>query len=105
RDLQFEVEDLVYNGPIEAPYQGGISNLVEYKNFKLSALFTYGFGNFFRRGEILESWMYSPDQNLSKELVNAWRQPGDENFTNIPHIRNETGGNNHKSYWNKSDIR
>lgn len=105
RDLQFEIEDLVYNGPIEAPYQGGISNLLEYSNFKLSALFTYGFGNFFRRGEILESWMYSPDQNLSKELVNAWREPGDENFTNIPHIRNETGGNNHKSYWNKSDIR
>lgn len=105
RDLNFEVKDLVYNGPIEAPYQGGISNLFEYKNLKLSSLFTYGFGNYFRKEEILESWMYSPDQNLNKELVNAWREPGDENFTNIPHIKNETGANNHKYYWNKSDIR
>lgn len=105
RNLEFGVEDLVYNGPIEAPYQGGISNLFEYKNFKLSTLFTYGFGNYFRKEEILASWMYSPDQNLNRELLNAWKEPGDENFTNIPHIQNETGSNNHKFYWNKSDIR
>lgn len=105
RDLKFEVEDLIYNGPIEAPYQGGISNLFEFGNFKLSALLTYGFGNYFRKEEILESWMYSPDQNLNRELLNAWKKPGDENFTDIPHIRNETGPNNHKFYWNKSDIR
>ncbi len=105
RDLQFNFEDLVYNGPLEAPYQGGVSNLFELGNFKLSSLFTYGFGNYFRKEEILESWMYSPDQNLNKELVNAWREPGDESFTNIPHIVNETGARNHKYYWNKSDIR
>lgn len=105
RDLKFEVEDLVYNGPIEAPYQGGISNLFEYGNFKLSALLTYGFGNYFRKEEILASWMYSPDQNLNKELLNAWKKPGDENITNIPHLKNETGANNHKYYWNKSDLR
>ncbi|WP_423818615.1 SusC/RagA family TonB-linked outer membrane protein [Salinimicrobium sp. TIG7-5_MAKvit] len=105
RNLKFEVEDLVYNGPIEAPYQGGISNLFEYKNFKLSALFTYGFGNYFRRGQILESWMFAPDQNLSTELANAWKEAGDENFTDIPNIRNETGANNHKMYWNQSDAR
>lgn len=105
RDLEFGVDDLVYNGPIEAPYQGGISNLFEFKNFKLSALLTYGFGNYFRKEEILTSWMYSPDQNLNKELLNAWKEPGDENFTDIPHLKNETGANNHKFYWNKSDIR
>ncbi|MCK0132142.1 SusC/RagA family TonB-linked outer membrane protein [Flavobacteriaceae bacterium F08102] len=105
RNLEFGIEDLVYNGPIEAPYQGGFTNLFEYKNFKLSGLFTYGFGNYFRKDEILASWMYSPDQNLSKELLNAWKEPGDENFTNIPHIQNETGANNHKYFWNKSDIR
>src|SRR5690606_10205019 len=69
RNLEFGVEDLIYNGPIEAPYQGGISNLFEYGNFKLSALLTYGFGNYFRKEEILASWMYSPDQNLNKELL------------------------------------
>lgn len=105
RNLEFGVEDLIYNGPIEAPYQGGISNLFEYGNFKLSALLTYGFGNYFRKEEILASWMYSPDQNLNKELLNAWKEPGDENTTNIPHLKNETGANNHKFYWNKSDLR
>lgn len=105
RDLDFAVEDLIYNGPMEAPYQGGISNLFEYKNFKLSALLTYGFGNYFRKEEILASWMYSPDQNLDRELLEAWKQPGDENTTNIPHLKNETGANNHKFYWNKSDLR
>jgi len=105
RDLEFQVGDLLYNGPIEAPYQGGISNLLEYKNFKLNFLFTYGLGNYFRKQEILESWMYSPDQNLNRELLHAWKKPGDETQTNIPHIKNETGANNHKYYWNKSDIR
>ncbi|WP_161554519.1 SusC/RagA family TonB-linked outer membrane protein [Sinomicrobium soli] len=105
RDLDFEVEDLVYNGPMEAPYQGGISNMFEYHNFQLTFLFTYGFGNYFRRQDILESWMYSPDQNLNRELLGAWRTRGDEANTNIPHIKNETGADNHKYYWDMSDIR
>ena len=105
RDLEFHPEDLVYNGPIEAPYQGGITNLFEYRGFQLSTLFTYGFGNYFRKQEILEPWMYSPDQNLSKELLNSWRIPGNEESTNIPYLRNEIGANTHKYYWNKSDIR
>src|SRR5690606_8437122 len=64
-----------------------------------------GFGNFFRRGEIMESWMFAPDQNLSTELANAWKEAGDENCTDIPNIGNETGANNHKTYWNQSDAR
>lgn len=105
RDLDFSVEDLVYNGPIEAPITGGISNLFTYNNFRLTVFFTYGMGNYMRKPEILQSWMYSPDQNLSNELNDAWREPGDEAYTDIPHINNETGANNHKYYWNKSDLR
>lgn len=103
--LEFEVGDLVYNGPIEAPYTGGISNFFSYKNFELSVLFTYGFGNYLRMQEIMESWMYAPDQNLSEELTNAWKEEGDEEFTDIPNIKQLTGSNTHKDYWNQSDIR
>ncbi len=105
RDLDFQVEDLVYNGSIEAPYQGGISNMFEYKNFQLTALFTYGFGNYFRKQNGVESWMYAPDQNLDKELLNAWGLPGADSNANIPHLRNETGADNHKYYWGLSDMR
>ncbi len=105
RDLVFGVEDLIYNGPIEAPYTGGINNLFTYGNFKLTLFFTYGFGNYMRMPEIMQSWMYAPDQNLSRELNDAWKEEGDEAYTDIPNIENETGSNNHKYYWNKSDIR
>jgi TonB-linked SusC/RagA family outer membrane protein len=105
RDLVFGVDDLVYNGPIEAPYTGGINNLLTYGNFRLTLFFTYGLGNYMRMPEIMQSWMYAPDQNLSRELNDAWKEDGDEEQTSIPNIKNETGSNNHKYYWNKSDIR
>lgn len=103
--LEFQVEDLVYNGPIEAPLTGGISNFISYGNFELSVLFTYGMGNYLRKQQIMSNLMYAPDQNMSQELNNAWREEGDELTTNIPNIRNLTGSNTHKNYWNTSDIR
>ncbi|WP_236978394.1 SusC/RagA family TonB-linked outer membrane protein [Membranihabitans maritimus] len=101
--LEFQEEDLVYSGPLEAPYTGGISNFFSYGDFKLSVLLTYGLGNSLRMHDILESWMYAPDQNLSRELLGAWREEGDETY--IPHILNQTGSNTHKEFWNMSDIR
>lgn len=102
--LQFEPTDLIYNGPIIAPYTGGINNRFTYKNFEFSFFFTYAFGNKIRMKEIMSDQMYSPDQNLSKELLNAWGLNGNED-TNVPTILNTIGSNTHKEFWNKSDIR
>ena len=102
--LEFGINDLIYNGPIEAPYTGGFSNTFQYKNAELSFFFTFGFGNKLRMDDILESWMYSPDQNLSKELLNAWGVNGNTD-TYVPNILVQTGSDTHKDRWNQSDIR
>lgn len=102
--LEFGVNDLIYNGPIIPPYTGGFQNLIGYKDLELSFFFTYGFGNKVRMDGIMESWMYSPDQNLSKELLNAWGVNGNTD-TNVPNILTTLGSNTHKDRWNQSDIR
>lgn len=103
--LSFELEDLVYSGPLEAPLTGGWSNFFTYGDFTLDFLFTYGLGNSLRMQEVVRSRMFSPDQNVDKELLDSWRDSGDENQTTIPHLMDQIGTNTHKDYWNRSDIR
>jgi hypothetical protein len=102
--LDFGVNDLVYNGPIKTPYTGGFQNTFDYKNLELSFFFTFGAGNKIRMNPIMQSWMYSPDQNLSKTLLKAWGVNGNVH-TNIPNILTQTGTHTYKERWNQSNIR
>ena len=99
---------------------GGFSSSIKYKNFTLNALFAFALGN-----KIWLNNLYSesgqalpfPQQNMSREFVNRWRQPGDELKTNIPALSDEpllfTGdyarkyaiADNRWDMYNKSDIR
>lgn len=103
--LSFVLEDLVYSGPLEAPFTGGLSNFFTYGDFTLDFLFTYGIGNRLRMQNVVRSRMFSPDQNVDKELLNSWKASGDEHSTSIPHLLDQIGSNTHKDYWNRSDIR
>ena len=99
---------------------GGFSSSIKYKNFTFNALFAFAFGN-----KIWLNNLYSesgqalpfPQQNMSREFVDRWRQPGDELKTNIPALSDEpllfTGdyarkyaiADNRWDMYNKSDIR
>ncbi|MGG8497997.1 SusC/RagA family TonB-linked outer membrane protein [Tenacibaculum sp. TC6] len=75
---------LKYSGTILPSYQGSITNYFSYKNFDLSFMFYFQGGNHFR-GEYANR---GGRIRVNKQLENAWRQPGDENSTNITSVYN-----------------
>ena len=66
--------------------QGGFSNYFGYRQFGLSFNFTYSLGNKIRLLKLCDDMTIRPYpyQNVRKEMVNRWRHPGDEEYTNIP---------------------
>lgn len=84
-------KQLRYMGRSTSPYFGGFSNTVQYKNFTLIARVTYNMGHVFRKADITGSYPTGTSNGSatgylsnSKSLVNRWRQPGDEAYTNVP---------------------
>lgn len=79
---------LVYEGSREPLGSGGLTNQFQYKNFSLSFLLTYSYGNKIRLNPIMQRY-YNDISALDAALVNRWTTPGDENYTNIPRIIEE----------------
>ena len=82
-------QDLIAAGRTTAPYNGGFSNTVNYKNLSLSARATFYLGHkFIYQGITADQYptngSISGLMGTSRDLVNRWRQPGDEAFTNVP---------------------
>ncbi|MEO9482145.1 MAG: TonB-dependent receptor [Ekhidna sp.] len=77
-------------GPRTAPYSGGITLNVTYGNLSLFALGSWIHGSTLYNNERIniDNPAYVPD-NVSIDLLRAWKQPGD--ITDIPRIRT-TGG-------------
>ena len=79
-----------YMGTLEPDFSGGISMSFRYKSLSLSTNFTLQLGgkkflyNMFDETVIKST--PSAYSNLPKEMVNRWRKPGDERFTDIPAI-------------------
>ncbi|WP_455509143.1 SusC/RagA family TonB-linked outer membrane protein [Butyricimonas paravirosa] len=70
------------------PYiQGAVGSNLCYKNFELSCNFTYSLGSKVRLLRLYNNVtdiLPQPTENLRRELLDRWRRPGDEYFTNIP---------------------
>jgi TonB-linked SusC/RagA family outer membrane protein len=85
---------MVESGRREPVLQGSVSNYMGYRNWTLNFTFTYSVGNKVRLMRIASgnygTYMPAPQQNLRKEFVNRWRNPGDELHTNIPGLFNTT---------------
>ncbi|SOD20455.1 TonB-linked outer membrane protein, SusC/RagA family [Pedobacter xixiisoli] len=79
------VESLVYHGPVDPTFTGGFWNQVSYKNFTFSALFTFSMGNYVRMQPTVTA-TYNDMTAMSRDILNRWLMPGDEQFTNIPAI-------------------
>ncbi|MGJ1408282.1 SusC/RagA family TonB-linked outer membrane protein [Sphingobacterium thalpophilum] len=83
------VDDLKYAGRRVAPYFGSLRTNLRYRQWSVYALISYQFGNIFMKPSI-ESYMAPsrgltiPKFDLSADIANRWRQPGDEAFTNVP---------------------
>lgn len=77
---------LVITKPFNAPYFGGWRNTFTYKDVSLSFFMVYKFGHVFQEN-LRKKYARGEEEVLHKDVVNAWKNPGDENFTSIP--RNE----------------
>lgn len=75
-----QVEDAVYLGTTVPVYNGSISTNLRYKNWELAAQLLFEGGHKMRNSNI----PYPSLDGSSKEIVNRWRQPGDEARTDVP---------------------
>ena len=80
-----------YSGNRVPTIQGGLMNTFSYKRFTLSVNLAYSFGAKVRLLQLYPD-VYrgygtiapQPEMNARKELLDRWRAPGDELYTNIP---------------------
>ena len=79
---------LVYSGQSEPYFTGGFNTRLRYKNFNIGVDFALQIGAKKRLpnpyGSFSNGKMPSPFANLSNELNDRWKKPGDEAHTDIP---------------------
>lgn len=80
------LDALSYAGRLSAPYFGSFNTAVRYKQFTLSAIATYQFGNVFLRPTIsaYPAARTGTKYDLSADVAKRWQKAGDEAFTNVP---------------------
>ena len=107
-------EDVVFMGTGQPKWSGGFSNTFRYKQFNLSANIVYNLGYVMRKpaennftGEFAHhTGSTGTGGNVSAEIFNRWKKPGDEDITNIPaYITNRTENSRRDiNYYNMGDI-
>lgn len=80
---KLSADEIHFRGTSIAPYFGSISNSLKYKGFGLSFMFVYNFGNKIWDDQ-LTYWYDRLGGNFHNDFDKRWRQPGDEEFTDIP---------------------
>jgi len=89
------LESIVYSGTTVPKYSGSFNSTLDYKNFSFSFLLTFE-GGHKMRDTFLPALGASYNSALNgyvtqitavnKDIVNRWRNPGDELTTNIPKV-------------------
>lgn len=81
----FNIDHLVYEGPVDPTITGGFSNTFNYKAFSLNIFITYQAGNKIRLYPAFRT-SYTDLDAMPKEFFDRWVMPGDEKYTNVPSI-------------------
>ena len=76
---------LQYEGSAEPQGAGGFTNVFTYKNWSLNVLVSYRFGYKIRLNDAFAP-RYTDFSSFSRDFVDRWVVPGDEEFTDIPVI-------------------
>lgn len=79
-----------YKGSSIPKINGGLTNSFNYKNFDLSFLLTFAYGNKFYDGNYA-GLMHAGDYGSAwhADILNRWQKPGD--VTNVPRVQNAVG--------------
>ena len=105
--------DLAYMGTFQPIWSGGFTNAFSYKGFTLTANAIFNLGHVMRRpvntfytGRLTHGpFDWSP--NVLQEFNNRWKNPGDEQFTNVPsYVSNRATSDNRRDtrYYTSGDI-
>ncbi|WP_329903934.1 SusC/RagA family TonB-linked outer membrane protein [Porphyromonas pogonae] len=76
-DYITSVDDLVYSGTTIPPWTGSFFNDFRYKEWGLSFSFMF-YGGHVLRNPVAPYLSNGPSANLTKDVLNMWKQPGDE---------------------------
>ena len=78
--------ELVKSGVVSPPHTGGINLEYRWKEWILRGSFPYSLGAVNRLPFIYGDYdsVFDPEKNVTREILNRWREPGDELHTNIP---------------------
>lgn len=92
-DKRYNIDDdlmnVVYSGVNIPPYSGGWEISGRYKGFHVNLNFQYASGGVARLPNLYRTNYYAvfdPLANVSKDMNDRWRKPGDELHTTIPAI-------------------
>ncbi|NLR57578.1 SusC/RagA family TonB-linked outer membrane protein [Chitinophaga polysaccharea] len=108
---------LVYSGQLQPVFNGSFSTSFRYKSFATTAEFYYALGGHKRLNPLStqvqsDNGVPTPFTNVSKELIDRWRKPGDEKVTNVPAIVDVTTNTFYGNFpddvyaaYNQSDLR
>ncbi len=87
-------DDVLFMGTTQQPWNGGLFNNFQYKNFNLNIGLIFNMGHVLLRdvntlyySESGNSYINSGDfqsGNFHKEFAERWQKPGDEAYTNVP---------------------
>lgn len=82
-----DLDYLVKSGKLEPDFSGGFNTVFRYKNVSLYAQFAMAFGATKRLPVYYNaSGAPTPEENVPRILKDRWKQPGDEQYTNIAAI-------------------
>ncbi|UGU15472.1 SusC/RagA family TonB-linked outer membrane protein [Sinomicrobium kalidii] len=113
------VEDMKYMGTYQPKWSGGFSNSFSYGNFTLNANIIYNLGHVMRLDSpnpfiafsggrlIADASNNFTSGNLHPDILNRWRQAGDEAVTNVPSYvaeRAVSQGRRNIDYYTYGDI-
>lgn len=101
-------EDLVYSGTYDPKYNASLTNTFSYKGFDLSFMFIYSGGHVMRdvaAGMLLAQHPSYRTSNADRDLMNYWKNPGDELNPNTNPVFLFGNPNNHKAneLWSAAD--
>ncbi|SMC44365.1 SusC/RagA family TonB-linked outer membrane protein [Pedobacter africanus] len=77
--------DLLYMGTTQPKWSGGFNNSFRYKSFDLQMNIIFNAGHVMRRDvNSRYTGVNAQNNNFHAEFKDRWKQPGDENFTDVP---------------------
>lgn len=94
---------LTPSGVREPSLTGSLSHTISYKNWRLNASFYYSLGAKTRLFRIFKNFVggYSSELNMNRDLLRAWKKPGDELTTHIPAVMGKLspGYDDYADHW------